>query len=100
VIRGEVVECELTGLDYLHHLGCDHRLGDAGDAELIVDPHVSNAVRLAHSSTPSAIGGHHRGRHTGSVGRVAQGSLELPRGLFGDRFLADVGERRDREGRS
>jgi hypothetical protein len=80
VILGRVVECELAGLDHLHHLGCDHRLGDAGDRELIVDPYVSNAVRLPRRSTPCAVGGHHRGGHPPSPAmslRIARNSAAV-----------------------
>ena len=72
VIGGRVVEGQLPGLDHLHHLGCDHRLGDAGDTELIVDPYVSNAVRLARRPTPCAVGGHHRGGHPAFAGHVVR----------------------------
>ena len=37
VIGGQVVETQFAGLDHQHHLGCDHRLGDARNRELVVD---------------------------------------------------------------
>lgn len=96
VIGRRVVEVQLACLDHLHDLGRDHGLGDAVDGELIVDPYVSNAVRLAGRSAPRPVGGHHRGRHPGAAGHVIQDRLELRRRLFGDGVLADIGERLDR----
>jgi len=93
VVGGEVVERQLTGLDHLHHLGRDHRFGDAGDEELIVDPHVANAVRRTRRSAPGAVGGHHRGCHPAVAGHVVQDRPELRRHFLGDRLHADVGER-------
>ena len=37
VAGGQVVERELAGPDHQHHLGCDHRLGNARDRELVLD---------------------------------------------------------------
>lgn len=37
VICGEVVETKLAGLDHQHHLGCNYRLADACNGELVVN---------------------------------------------------------------
>ena len=99
VVGGRGVQREFAALDQLHHLSGDHRLRDARDAELTVDPNVSNAVRRTRRPAPRAVGGHHGGRHPGSVegGHVVQDRLELGGLLLGDRVLADVGEPLGRE---
>ena len=97
VIRGQVIEAELTGFDQLHHLGSGHRFRRARDRELSVDRHVSNVVSLARRPAPCAVGRHDGCRYPGWAGPVFEDRLQLRREVGGDRVFGDGSERLGRE---
>ena len=98
-----VVELEFTCLDHRHHLGSDHRLGDARNRELVVDLEVSHSVRAypwsrsrcrRRSSPMRSI---RLPRRSGRSGRSLPGPPAASPQLVGHRFLADGLEDRNRK---